>query len=75
VSRSGYIYMITDFGTGAILHAFTVKYECAARAAKLNSHEITVSRIKDGHHHPDAKPIILDPVTMEPYVSQEEERS
>jgi hypothetical protein len=71
MSRSAYIWMISDFATGKILHAFTVKWECANRISKLNPHEICVARIKDGHHHPDAKPILLDPITLEPYGTEE----
>lgn len=73
MSRAEHIYLIADFGTGKILHAFTVKYECAYRVSQLNPHEITVCRIRDGHHHPDAKPVLLNSVTLEPWVDPEDE--
>jgi hypothetical protein len=74
MSRSRYIWVITESLDGGPLAAFTVRYECAHWLAKYaEADDVVVYRLQDGHDYPTARPVRLNPISLDPYEGQEEE--
>lgn len=66
MARSTYIWLVQD-GDGDVVAAFTVKHELGAWLDK-HGPDFLVSRIRDGNSDPTARPVELNPRTLEPAV-------
>jgi hypothetical protein len=64
MSRSLYIWLVQDT-EGDVVAAFTVKHELGSWLDK-NGTNFLVSRIRDGRADPGARPVELNPTTLEP---------
>lgn len=67
MSRSAYIWTVVTSDELLPLAAFTVRYECAHWLSRYpDADDVKVYRLQDGHHHPQARPVWLDPETLDP---------
>jgi hypothetical protein len=74
MSRAEYIWVVSDSLDGPPMAAFTVRYECADWLGRYaDADDVAVCRIKNSARHPKAKPVWLDPLTLDPKPRQEEE--
>lgn len=64
MARAMHIWLVQDT-QGDVVAAFTVKHELGSW---LDKHGVNflVSRIQDGRHNPGARPVELNPKTLEP---------
>lgn len=67
MSRAQYVWIVVEVPAGPPRAVFTVRYECADWLSRHPEELVEVCRMRDGHHHPDAQPVWLDPDTLEPY--------